>query len=289
MLKNDFIPVAIDQWYERKQQDAKGEFYRKIASQGPRNDFSATTQGRYVCTPDGKLLGYNNNRGSERLKVVLQQALQDFDPRTESGVTAIASTPLDSRYDLQPPEDGVTLRTFTKVLNGYEYADDQWQKAFEDSIARDNVWLAKSDVTEIKKVLEIGGPFPERLAQRLARFHFNDNTRGEPNRWNKTELKMLQLNLATDGKLTGIFQLENAKGNLGFEGEILGEIRFESEDLIRFDMVAKGMFRGHGWFAPHPPKGKFPVAIAFTLADGTDVADRLIPHGAKGNIDEYLK
>ena len=39
MLKNDFVPVAIDQWYQRQQQDNEGEFYRKVAGQGLRNDF----------------------------------------------------------------------------------------------------------------------------------------------------------------------------------------------------------------------------------------------------------
>ena len=61
MLQEEFIPVALDQWYERRQQDAKGEFYRKIAAQGPRNDFEQTTQGHYVCDATGKLFGFNGN------------------------------------------------------------------------------------------------------------------------------------------------------------------------------------------------------------------------------------
>ena len=39
MLRTQFIAVAIDQAYQRRQQDAEGEFYRKIAGQGPRNNF----------------------------------------------------------------------------------------------------------------------------------------------------------------------------------------------------------------------------------------------------------
>ena len=45
LLKTRFVPVAIDQAYQRRQQDAEGEFYRRIAGQGPRNDFRNTTQG----------------------------------------------------------------------------------------------------------------------------------------------------------------------------------------------------------------------------------------------------
>ena len=53
MLKSRFIPVAIDQAYQRRQKDAEGEFYRKIAGQSPRNNFNSTTQGFYVATASG--------------------------------------------------------------------------------------------------------------------------------------------------------------------------------------------------------------------------------------------
>ena len=62
MLREDFVPVAIDQAYERRQKDNEGEFYRRIAGQGPRKDFDNTTQGFYVATAAGDLLLYNNNR-----------------------------------------------------------------------------------------------------------------------------------------------------------------------------------------------------------------------------------
>ena len=62
MLKSRFIPVAIDQAYQRRQKDAEGEFYRKIAGQSPRSNFNSTTQGFYVATASGKLMLYNNNR-----------------------------------------------------------------------------------------------------------------------------------------------------------------------------------------------------------------------------------
>ena len=45
MLKTKFVPVAIDQAYQRRQKDTEGDFYRKIAGQGPRSNFNNTTQG----------------------------------------------------------------------------------------------------------------------------------------------------------------------------------------------------------------------------------------------------
>ncbi|SVD90759.1 uncharacterized protein METZ01_LOCUS443613, partial [marine metagenome] len=56
LLQTRFVPVAIDQAYQRRQQDAEGNFYRKIAGQGPRNNFQGTTQGIYIAAPDGRLM-----------------------------------------------------------------------------------------------------------------------------------------------------------------------------------------------------------------------------------------
>jgi hypothetical protein len=53
MLKQDFVPVAIDQWYQRRQKDAEGDFYRKVAGQGPRSDFEKTTQEGMSALPMG--------------------------------------------------------------------------------------------------------------------------------------------------------------------------------------------------------------------------------------------
>ncbi|MAW75928.1 MAG: hypothetical protein CMJ95_00865, partial [Planctomycetes bacterium] len=78
LLKSRFIAVAIDQAYHRRQQDAEGEFYRKIAGQGPRRDFKKTTQGLYLASASGKLLGFNNNRGGDRIKALMKKALEQF-------------------------------------------------------------------------------------------------------------------------------------------------------------------------------------------------------------------
>ncbi|MEO1998337.1 MAG: histidine phosphatase family protein, partial [Planctomycetaceae bacterium] len=78
LLKTRFIPVAIDQAYQRRQQDTEGEFYRKIAGQGPRSNFQATTQGFYVATATGGLLLYNNNRDPAKVRRLLGQKLAEF-------------------------------------------------------------------------------------------------------------------------------------------------------------------------------------------------------------------
>ena len=76
MLRADFVPVAIDQACQRRQQDAEGEFYRRFSGQSPRHDFSQTTQGFYVATAAGELLLYNNNRDPAKVRRLVAEALE---------------------------------------------------------------------------------------------------------------------------------------------------------------------------------------------------------------------
>ena len=113
LLKSRFIPVAIDQAYQRRQKDAEGDFYRKIAGQGPRNNFQGTTQGLYLATASGKFLGFNNNRGGDRIRRMMKKALEGF---RASGAEVIERGKVDARYNPSPPEGGMVVRVQSKVL-----------------------------------------------------------------------------------------------------------------------------------------------------------------------------
>ena len=53
-----------------------------------------------------------------------------------------------------------------------------------------------------------------------------------------------------------------------------GSKRAKAEDgaVTRFDLVALGEYEGESRYTRGAPKGKFPFAVSFTLADGDDVA-----------------
>ena len=36
VVNKNFVPVALVDWFQRRRQDAEGEFFRKVADQGPR-------------------------------------------------------------------------------------------------------------------------------------------------------------------------------------------------------------------------------------------------------------
>jgi hypothetical protein len=285
LLKTRFVPVAIDQAYQRRQDDAEGDFYRRIAGQGPRNDFEGTTQGFYIATAGGDLLLYNNNRDPGKLRRLMTEKLAEFEasPAAERAVEAIASDEVDARYNVQPPEGGLVLRVRAKVLGGYEPTDDPWRRIFQESVSRDNLWITAAEHGALAR-----GEVPESLRRRIARFHLVDNTRGEPPMWEGGEIRSLEMRLR-DGRLTGTVCLETDRGDRGYEAELRGVVEVKGGRVVRLELVALGEFWGAGPFTGVAPEGRFPLAVTFELADGTDLADRIPPQGSRGWLEGYLR
>jgi hypothetical protein len=279
-LKRDLVPVAIDQAYQRRQKDAEGDFYRKIAGQGPRNDFNGTTQGLYVCTADGRFLGFSNHRDPLRIRRMIIDALKGFRPPEAKPLKNLKPDP---RFNPEPPEGGLVVRVRAKVLGGYEETDNRWQQIFHNALSRDNLWITRGEHQAL-----VRGEVPKSLQKRIARFHLVDNTRGEPPMWREKEIRKVDITLK-DGRLTGTVHLETASGDRGYQADLYGVVETKDGRVVRLDMVAKGQFWGEGRFTRRGPKGKFPLAVSFTLADGSDVADRIPPQGSRGWVPGYLR
>lgn len=280
MLQTGFIPVAIDQAYQRRQQDAEGEFYRKIAGQGPRNSFRGTTQGLYAAAPDGTFLFYNNNRGADRVRRLMKQALASYQPQD---VAALETGKEDERYSPRPPTGGLVVRVRAKVLDGYQPTTDRWQQIFQSAISRDNLWISRE---EHKALAE--HRFPLSLQHRIARFHLVDNTRGEPPMWKENEIRKLEMRIE-EGQLRGRVELKTDDGSRGYEAELHGVLESNTDKITRFDCVALGQFWGEGTYTRGAPQGKFPLAISFSLADGSDVADAIAPQASRGWLRGYIR
>ena len=280
MLRTQFIAVAIDQAYQRRQQDAEGEFYRKIAGQGPRNNFQGTTQGLYLATASGKLLGFNNNRGGDRIRRMMKKALDGFEA---PAAAVIERSKVDARYNPKPPEGGLVVRVQTKVLGGYEKTEDRWKKIFQNALSRDNLWVTKEEHEALA-----AGKVPSALQRRIARYHLVDNTRGEPPMWKADEVRSIEFSLE-DGRLSGAVHLETASGKRGYKVSLLGRVEKKDGRVTRFDLVARGEFWGEGTYTRGAPKGRFPLAASFTLADGSDIADGVPPQGSRGWVRGYLR
>lgn len=286
LLSTKFIPVAIDQAYQRRQKDAEGEFYRKIALQGPRHDFEgSTTQGFYAATSSGKFLFYNNHRGAggeEGLIGELNQALAAA-ADSEEKVAPIEDGELDQKFNPKPPEGGLVLRAHSKVLHGYDEPKDRFQKIFQEGLGRDNFWITAAEHEALAK-----GELPESLTLRLVRYHFVDNTRGEPSMWEREEVRSVSMTLK-DGELRGAVSLSTADGKRSYDAEVLGYVESSGGRVTRMDLVVRGLFEGRGEYTKGPPPGKFPFAISFTIADGSETADAIPPQGSRGWVEGYFE
>ena len=280
LLQTRFIPVAIDQAYQRRQKDNEGKFYQKIANQGPRKVGRGTTQGLYTADASGRFLGFNNNRTPTRVLGMMRSALQKHRPVKAA---AIAKGTPDARYNPKPPKGGLVVRVTSKVLGGYEEPDNEFRRIYQTSLGRDNLWIRADEHAALAK-----GQLPQSLLKRIARFHLVDNTRGEPPMWEPNEIKKLEGTLR-NGQLRATVHLRTAKGDRGYEAELLGRIETKAGKVTRLDVVAKGEFWGEGTYTRRAPKGRFPLAIAFTLADGKDAADTIPPQGSRGWVQGYIR
>lgn len=285
MLKTRFVPVAIDQAYQRRQQDTEGDFYRKIAGQSPRNNFKGTTQGFYIATATGKLLLYNNNRNPERVRRLMSEKLAEFQKlaRDETQSEAIEATRTDVRYNPKPPTGGLVVRVRAKILDGYEPTTDKWRRIFQTAMSRDNLWISKTEHEAL-----VRGELPASLKQRISLFHLVDNTRGEPPFWNPDELRDSSLSLKS-GRLSGDVRLQTGRGDRGYEAALNGIVEVQDGKVVRFDAVVLGDFWGQGPYTGNAPKGRFPLAVSFSLADGTDIADQIPPQGSRGWVRGYIR
>jgi len=270
LLKDQFIPAAVDNHHIEKQKDAEGEFYRSVARH----------QGEYICTVDGKLLASTNTHSASHMKGLMLKALKEFQP----GTAAATEGAPDARFHRTPPEGGLVVKVTTKVLGGYEKSAKRNVEIYQESLGRDNVWIEADETKAL-----ISGTFPDSLKKRIASYHLVDNTRGEPPWWRREEVRVLDVELGRDGVVKGKVHLETEKGDRGFTGEILGYVTVTDGKVTRFDLVAKGDAWGAGRYNGGQPPGKYPIGFAFALSEVKSDADRLLPQGAcRGNFAGYF-
>lgn len=283
LLSKRFVPVAIDQAYERRQKDAEGDFWRRIVEQSPRRGTKGTTQGFYIVTPAGRLLLFNNNRDPAKVLRLTRDAARRFADADRAEAQAITRGKVDARYNPTPPAGGLVVRVHAKVLGGYEPTDNRWRKVMQQALSRDNLWITGREHEQLA-----AGALPDKLMRRLARYHLVDNTRGEPPMWREHEVRALELQRDGD-RITGKVSLQTDDGARGFEARLLGFATAEKGRVTRFELCVEGVFWGEGRYTKNAPKGRFPFAVRFTLADGTDVADAIPPQGSRGWVAGYLR
>lgn len=304
LLRERYLPVAVDVWYEQRQKDEQGEFFYKVAQQGHnRNrDLDDTRQGLYCFTADGTLLGSNNHRRPERVKQLLLDSLTKWEESADGGIahSDVPALAADPRFQRTPPINGLILDVFSRILRTPEelgVAEDGWSPNM--ATGRDHLWLTEPEWRSlVPKEAGMGERFQisEAIVSRIARFHLTDNVRGEPDMWRVHEVRASEMMLTvihwTPERITlrleGSARLATDSGARGYEPTLTGILEYDRtrDALTRFDLLGRGDCWGHSTYTGGEPTGRFPLAIAFRLA-GDAPADCVPPQGAR-NLRDYL-
>ena len=282
LLRERFVPVALDVWYAQRREDAAGDYYRSVVLQRDGVSLERTTQGLYAFGADGVLLRGWNNRGAERALRYLSEALEEFTPRPADELERAE----DARLARRPPAGGLVLDVHTRILEA-DWPDerDRWDPLFRASVGRDHLWVRADEARALAR-----GVIPRSLLTRIARFHLVDDTRGEPPMWRPHELRALELEREEDGWWRGHAQLASEDGTRGYTAELLARLELADGAVTQFELVALGAFHGEGRWTSGAPPGEFQLGVALRLAGG-DAASRAargVPPQGSRDLDDYL-
>ena len=307
MAREEYVPVACDDWYQRRREDDEGRFFRSVADQGPRKGAGGSTrQGIYCLTASGKLLAYKNAQDANVMREVLRQGLEKWrhlpaSERRPGGNEYPGLDRPDERYVRTPPPGGLVVNVYTRILDR-DGKDDLCRGTCSftggDQAARDHLWLTQADwQTLVRAGTKKGQRFPMRrpLADRLLRFHLVDNTRGEPGPWRPEDVRKAELTwtvenatptslqLRLDGSALLATDADTEKARRGYDVRLLGFLHYDREKAVvdRFDLVAVGDHWGRSTYTPGERPGRKPLGVAFELRRGNDPADLLPPQGAR--------
>lgn len=249
---------------------------------------------------------YRNHSDPNVMRAVLAQGLKEWQKLPEAerkpGATQVgAPRKLDANYSRALPAGALVLNVYTRILDkdrSGDYCVGTCNMPGADQAARDHLWLTAQDWKALVPKQPRKGdtlPIPNRLVQRIARFHLLDNTRGEPPNWTREEVRTAKLRLTVDEvtpkavilRLEGSVLLATsanpAEAERGFDVRLLGYLRYDTAKRAfdRFDVVALGEHWGQGPFTHGARPGRTPLGVAFELARGDSPAEQVPPQGAR--------
>jgi len=214
---------------------------------------------------------------------------------------------IDLTYERRLPRGGIVLNVYTRALernaNGELTSCESLSAGYAAS-ARDHLWLTEEEWKSLLPARPNEGltiPLPATIAQRILRFHFVDNTRGEPPLWRADQIRKRDLQLVVEKVTPQIVRLrvqgsailssspDTRSSDRGFDADVLGYVEFEpvGRTVTRFDLVAVGEHWGEGSFTRGARPGHSWLGIAFELAAPGSIGYDVPPQGAR-ELADYL-
>lgn len=302
-LKENFVTVAGDcKEFQNGQSETRDWFMQVVArSNNPdlKKQLEAhpgggglTAQGFYILSADGNFSDWINTHYAPEILNFLDRGLAACRSRALMPVR-ISAKQIAASYAKTPDPTTSVLRIFTRI-SPLPAACDELNKA----VGRDHMWIYADDVRKLLESCRISKsfPLPEPLLTRLLRFHLDDNVRGEPDHYERSQIKRSAFTARYLGGLqvkhfsfSGSYTLEDQGKKRGQRGSLEGsfDIDASKERILNWKAFGKAEVYGQSTFSPGAPKGKFQLLSAFLSAD--DETARTIPPHALWGDGEYYK
>lgn len=306
-LAREFVPVADDEYRLRRGSDLENRIFRGVAALGHYGrvpDPNSTRQGVYMLTSSGVFLASTNELKPGAVAKVMRQALDKY--KRLRGADRRDNQPLStgpSGAAQSYPVGGLVLRLYSRDLPLQRLSEQDWRS---DAWNTDMAWFRKEEARQwLPGDLRVGAKaeVPQGQIMRLARFHLEDNVRGQTEPWPAGAIRQARLQstvTAVDGGLVKL-RLEGATSAYmeGYWSEsgavdarpnvkkvrtmnlkLLGYATYDArrERFTSFEMLAVGSRSGGSPYNQrHDSGGKEDgIGFYFTLA-GDSAADRLPP------------
>jgi hypothetical protein len=309
MLQNDFIPVSTDDWYTRRRKDDEGTFFRLISDQTRRKESKGTMtrQGIYAFTADGETLNMKNaGQDVTATKQQLVEALEKFkklpENRRNPGAVEIPKHgPFDKDYSRTVPEGGLVLKVHGRILDksGSSFSVGKSDFMGGERASRDFAWFTKDEAKKlVTPSFTVGhkSNMDEAIVRRICRFHFIDNTRGEPPLWTKKEfhkgvftrtVSKVEDQLVTvkvDGEAEMASDKDYSKAERGFIVRLSGQyqVNRKTQEISGFQLTALGEHWGAGGHTEVGVRsGRSLLGITLDQVDASRPENRVSPQGVR--------
>ena len=268
---------------------------------------TATRQGLYACTSDGELLGSINTRDAAPLLEVLEQSLERWRGRPDSGESPeIPDTyPVDPMLGWSYPENGLVLKITVRDL----------PRNSGDVDPRHNIdfaWFTEEEALSlVPENAGHGQTFraPDFFTRRLALNQFIDTARGQSHGWKDEDLKDGEISLTVESVQSDLVRLR-MEGRIHLEGEpnfesnphsgltvdkprglkldLYGRLAYDTirRKFKAFDAVAAGDRWGCTTYnVRFDDPGPAPIGFAFELASDNPI-ERTPPASIRRNYFE---
>ena len=252
-----------------------------------------TAQGFYIIDADGTFYGWDNTHYLPNVIRFLDAGLAEFRKHPPSHIE-IPNSQLTERFSHTPDATTSVVRVFTRIRPIPEGCND-----LNKSIGRDHLWIYSDEAQEMLDASKSSkGPFPlsRSLVGRLVRWYLTDNVRGEPDEWQKEDIKDATFTANLVGQnskekqfhFTGKYAQETANQKRGQQGTLEGrfDILIGSDKVVNFRAYGKALAWGRSTWTPGEPKGKFGLVTAMVSADDP-TSQTVAPHFYWGNGGDY--